>query len=134
MSYFYIRELEFALRSKANRDTAEEILRVAMECRLPYALQRWWELSHEREGGAGSKNSVSRGKKKSPVKSSVGDATFLQGKEAVSYQHAEAYLGVSARWRQHLVKTGTLIASGKASRRQITTKSLFEYQPPLKAK
>ena len=45
MTYSYATELQLALRSTTNRDTAEEILRVAMEHETPNALGAWWQRS-----------------------------------------------------------------------------------------
>jgi hypothetical protein len=62
-------------------------------------------------------------------KSRKGDATLIDGTDAVNFQIAEQYLGIEERQRQSLIKLGTLEVVGGANRK-ITTKSLRKYLPP----
>jgi hypothetical protein len=58
-----------------------------------------------------------------------GDSGLLGDKRAVSFQTAEAYLGISPRQRQSLVKNGVLVVEGQGHNRKITTESLRIYLP-----
>jgi hypothetical protein len=47
----------------------------------------------------------------------------------VNFQTAEAYLGISDRQHQNLIKDGTLEVRGEGTNRKITTESLRKYLP-----
>jgi len=61
-----------------------------------------------------------------------GDLQLLDGKDAVSFRTAVAYLGISDRQRQRLIKRGILDVEGMGQNRRITTESLRKYLPPSK--
>jgi len=61
-----------------------------------------------------------------------GDAALLGDKTAVNFLEAEAYLGISARQRERLMKSNVLEVTGQGSNRKITTDSLRRYLPPKK--
>jgi len=59
-----------------------------------------------------------------------GDATLIDGKQAVALKTAEQYLGIAERQRQHLIKKHALDVIGQGHNRKITTESLRRYRPP----
>jgi hypothetical protein len=61
------------------------------------------------------------------------DQALLEGKETVTFGTAEKYLGITARQRQKLMKSGALQVLGKGHNRQITTASIQAYLPPKKS-
>jgi len=62
-----------------------------------------------------------------------GDSSLLEGKELVSFQTAEIYLGIGSRQRQKLMKDQVLEVKGRGQNKKITTESLKRYLPPEKA-
>lgn len=78
-----------------------------------------------RSGTAGQK-----AEEASPGKERKGDVTLIDGKPAVTFRTAEAYLGISERQRQNLVRAGILKIEGQGQNRKITTESLKVYLPP----
>jgi hypothetical protein len=61
-----------------------------------------------------------------------GDPTLLQNRDLVNFPTAEAYLGVTSRQRQKLIRQGILECRGGGQNRMITTESLRRYLPPRK--
>jgi hypothetical protein len=59
-----------------------------------------------------------------------GDVTLLAGKSLVTFQTAEAYLGISERQRQSLIQQKKLTVKGLGHNKKITTESLRVYLPP----
>lgn len=59
-----------------------------------------------------------------------GDPALLGDKHSVNFLVAEAYLGVSERQRQRLIKKNVLEVTGQGTNRRITTESLRRYLPP----
>ena len=59
-----------------------------------------------------------------------GDASLLGDKRLITSRMAEAYLGITERQRQKLIKGGVLKVEGQGHNRRITAESLKAYLPP----
>jgi len=83
-------------------------------------------------GVTGEVNVPRQGVSEQPPPSSTrkGDGALLDQKRLVSFGTAEQYLGLSARQRQKLIKSGALKVEGQGQNRKITTESLRSYLPP----